>query len=132
MWMPPSSRLRRVILVGALAGIVLSACAGGRPTFDEWLPLWEHAVGAIPTEEVVVSATSQALCESTLADLRVHQGSLVPTPRDSIDDTVRDWIEVAERIFFECPPVGGFSQSYAELRRLATEIDAVIALEATG
>lgn len=127
--MSTPSRPRLMLVVSTMLILGLSACSGGRPTFAEWLPFWTHTIGSIPGEDFVSSDTSQEVCEQTLADLRIHQGSLLPTPDEAIDATVRDWIDVAEQVFFECPPIGGFSDSFAELRRLEAEIDVVIELD---
>ncbi|MCL1601365.1 MAG: hypothetical protein M3112_07510, partial [Actinomycetia bacterium] len=69
----------------------------------------------------------------TLGFLRSSRASLFPTPDLAIDDPVRDWFDVAEDAFFECPPnnerVGSFSEAYSLMQRFEGEIDSVLDMD---
>jgi len=115
------------------AALMLSACGGDRPASDEWKQRWDRLVTAIPDEVAVSQDDSGDLCREALAFLRSNRAGLVPTPDVAIDDTVTNWIEIAEDAFFECPPsnaqIGGFAEAYEELLRLQEEVEAVLEVE---
>ncbi|MCL1599605.1 MAG: hypothetical protein M3094_10495 [Actinomycetia bacterium] len=114
-------------------GLVASACSTVRPTVAEWEPTWESITAAIPPQEVVGEAPPRALCNQVLASLREGQADLFPTPDIAIDDTVKDWVTIAEDAFFECPPdndeIGSFSDAYAEMLRLEREVELVLVMD---
>ena len=126
---------RRSSIVGLLVAIalVLSACATVRPTVAEWQPAWESITSAIPPQEVVGVAPPRAVCDEVLAALRAGQADLYPTPDLAIDDTVKEWVKIAEDAFFECPPgndeIGSFSEAYAEMLRLEQEVELVLVMD---
>jgi hypothetical protein len=68
-----------------------------------------------------------------LVHLREIRPELSPTPDLAVDDTVRDWIDVAEAAFFECPPanqqVGNFAETYQIMDRLQAEVDLVLDMD---
>ncbi len=69
-------------------------------------------------------------CSEALVMLREVAPNLRPTPDEAIDGTVDQWLLVAEETMFECPPETGeftsFEEAYAELDRLASQVDAVV------
>lgn len=71
-----------------------------------------------------------ATCSEALVALREVAPTLRPTPDKSIDGTVDQWLLIAEETMFECPPETGeltsFEDAYAELDRLAAQVDAVV------
>lgn len=115
-----------------LLALVLSACSENPPTVDEWLPQWNHAVDSVHSVDPAGSGLTQEECGRLLADLRIHQADLHPTPDEAIEETVRLWVEVAESVFFDCPPAGGFSSGFAELERLEAEVEVVLDMDQTG
>lgn len=125
------TRLRTCLIVaGAVLVLTLSACSGpGRPSVDEWIPAWDHAVRSIPSEEEIADGPTRELCDAALVDLRVHRPDLFPTPDEAIDDTVDVWVATAELTFFECPPSEGFEAAYGTLRRLEAEVDVVLEID---
>jgi hypothetical protein len=88
---------------------------------------------AIPAELTGGADPSRDTCSEVLAFLRSNRAELFPTPDLAIDDTVTDWVEIAEEAFFECPPtntdVGSFPEAYAELLRLQGEIELVLDMD---
>ena len=126
--------LGRAVVLALGIALVAGGCSGSpRPDVAEWRTAWLGVVDGIPDIADVEAATSRDLCSATLAMLRSRSGELSPTPDLAIDDTVRNWIEVAEDAFFECPPRGGeidsFAAAYAELERLEAEVAVVLDLD---
>ena len=113
--------------------LLLASCSEPRPTVAEWEPAWERMKAAIPAELTGGEDPSRATCSEVLAFLRSNRAELLPTPDLAIDDTVTDWVELAEEAFFECPPtnteVESFSEAYAELLRLQGEIELVLDMD---
>ncbi len=103
--------------------ILVAACGSARPTVSEWENDWNAIVALIP-DESSLSGDPGEICESTLVLLRENTETLFPAPDDLIADSARQWLEVAEGMFFECPPADGFSDSYDQLDVLEAEIDA--------
>jgi hypothetical protein len=124
-------------LVALLAALVLAlplaGCADERPDPEAWRTTWDGVRTQIPPLETMTGDRAQAACSATLAMLREETPSLSPTPDLAIDDVVRDWIEIAEDAFFECPPRGeeidSFEKAYAELDRLEAEVAVVLELD---
>ena len=121
-----------VVALLALA-MLLASCSEPRPAVAEWEPAWEQMTAAIPADLTSGQDPSPASCSEVLAFLRSNRAELFPTPDLAIDDTVTDWVEIAEEAFFECPPtsseVGSFSQAYEELLRLQGEIELVLDMD---
>ncbi|GMQ93043.1 MAG: hypothetical protein BMS9Abin12_0520 [Acidimicrobiia bacterium] len=130
---PGHVRIAALVIVAAL---LLAACSAGRPTAEEWQPTWERVLATMPSESAIGENPSQAVCDKTLAFLRSNRVQLFPTPDPVVDDTVRDWIDIAEDAFFECPPrnerVGSFSEAYGLLRRFQGEIAFVLNMDRTS
>lgn len=128
-------RMPRPALAATLLALTLlvSSCSEPRPTVAEWEPVWERIVAEIPAELTGGEDPSQATCSEVLAFLRSNRADLFPTPDPAIDETVTEWVEVAEEAFFECPPtsagVGSFPETYAELLRLQGEIGLVLDMD---
>ncbi len=61
---------------------------------------------------------------------------MTPSPDAALDGAVREWIQIAEMAFFECPPEGNeidsMAKAYQELDRLEAEIETVLALHHSG
>lgn len=129
----PTPRRSSIGVLFAVAALVLSSCGTDRPTVEEWQPNWDRIAAAIPAESMISEDPSGAVCGEALAFLRSNRAELFPTPDLAIDDTVADWVEIAEDTFFECPPnneqVGSFSQAYGELLRLQGEIELVLDMD---
>ena len=124
--------LRFLIAVSALA-LIASACASTRPSVAEWQPTWIRVVAGIPPQDVVGENPPRELCDRTLEFLRENRADLSPTPDIAVDDTVREWIDIAEGAFFECPPasqqMGSFAEAYEILERLQAEVDVVLDMD---
>ncbi len=126
--------LRRHSVILVLVALLVSACGSDRPSVDDWQSRWDRISTSIPSEASLDAAESPAaFCTETLAYLRSNRAELVPTPDPAIDDVVTAWVEIAEDAFFECPPhndqVGDFAEAYAELNRLAAEIELVLDID---
>ena len=129
----PFLGLRNIVVAIAVFAIALASCATSRPTVEEWQPLWDRVVTGIPTESTTGENPSRELCDETLAFLRDSRPELSPTADLAVDDTVKDWFDIAEDAFFECPPrsqqVGSFSHAYTLLARLQAEVDLVLDMD---
>lgn len=127
-----SLRTPLAVLV-VVAGLVAASCGTERPAVDEWQPAWERISSGIPIEAAAVEDPSFEICSETLAFLRSNREDLFPTPDLAIDDTVTDWVEIAEDAFFECPPdneqIGSFAEAFRELTRLQAEIEVVLEMD---
>ncbi|MCL1593072.1 MAG: hypothetical protein M3132_01810 [Actinomycetia bacterium] len=131
-FIPVHRRSRFVALATAIL-LLGSACATARPGVETWQPAWEAIVNGVPDESVVGESPPRSLCNETLTFLRSSRASVDPTPDLTLDEPVREWIDIAEEAFFECPPRGqkldGFAEAYALLARLEAEIDSVLAID---
>ena len=121
------------MLIIALA-LLTAACADdSRPTVAQWQPQWESVQALIPEPADLGDPPDTEVCGQAHVAIRNESLTLFPTPDRTINDPLRDWIEVAKGMFFECPPhepgMRGFDEAYAELDRFAAEIDAVITLD---
>jgi hypothetical protein len=132
----PAPRYAGAAALIAAIVFLLASCSADRPTSEEWQPIWNQVLAAIPSESAVGEEPSKALCDDTLASLRSNRSRLFPTPDLAIDDAVRDWVDIAEDAFFECPPrnerVGSFSEAYGLLRRFQSEIALVLNMDRTS
>jgi len=104
-------------------GLAFAACSSNRPTASEWESDWNAVVSLIP-DESLLDDDPTGVCQEVLVSLREQKETLFPSPDELLDETVRQWLEVAEGMFFDCPPPNGFSESYAQLDELAAEVDA--------
>lgn len=119
----------RFVLVGAVI-LLLAGCGEDRPTVGEWQPMWDALVASIPAETELGDPPDEAACGAVLANLRTVSGDMTPTPDQVIDRAVREWIEIAETAFFECPPEGNeidsMAAAYTELQRIEAVVVAAI------
>lgn len=123
-------RLGSIIIVAMLA----TACGGeSRPSAEEWQPQWIEVQSLVPDQADLGAPPDKDMCREAHVALRTETPRLLPTPDLALDDPVRDWVEIAEGTFFECPPrepeLRGFDEAYAELTRFAAEINAVLAID---
>lgn len=104
-----------------------------RPSVEEWNRHWEAVQAAIPSLEEVSDPPSGALCTRGLVTVREARGDLLPTPDPAVDGPVEEWIQVAESVFFQCPPhtppVDSFEAGYEEMQRFVAEVEAGLTLE---
>lgn len=113
------------MVIAAVALTLLGACGPDRPTSDEWAGTWATARSIVPSESELAER-GRDLCDRVLGEMRVGFDDLDPTPSPTLDDVVRAWTELAERIAFECPRGAELTARMTDLDRLATEIDAGI------
>lgn len=110
--------------------VLASGCAVSerRPSVVEWRPRWEAAQALVPPLEQVADPPDRELCTDVLVAIRATRGELLPTPDPSVDGPVQEWLEVAELVFFQCPPhtppIEDFAAGYEEMGRLAAEVEA--------
>jgi len=122
------------VAAGLAIAIVTGGCSNAsRPDVGEWRSRWLGVIDELPEEVELSGNAAEDVCAETLALLRSTSGDLLPTPDLAIDDTVRQWIALAEDAFFECPPQGGeinsFARAYAEMDRLQAEVAVVLELD---
>lgn len=126
-----SGLLRRSILSMLALVLALAGCSrDSRPTVADWRGDWDAMVGVIPPQEDLGSPPDAGLCQETLGAVREHSADLLPGPSVTVDDLVNEWIALAERAFFECPPEGqdmtSFQEAYAELERAEEAVNAAL------
>lgn len=101
-----------------------------RPAVADWEPTWEITTEAVPSLATLGTPPDRAACGRALGKLRSVQSDLFPTPDLAIDETVREWVAIAEDAMFECPPssrdLPDLAEAYAELARLEAEVAAAI------
>lgn len=122
---------RVVVVLTACLLLAVTACGeDDRPTVEEWRPVWDRAVAAIPSRQALGDDPSAPTCEAVLVVIREAAPDLLPSPDLAADGAVGDWVAVAEETFFECPPTGptvtSFDEAYEELDRLRAEVELVI------
>lgn len=108
--------------------MLVAACGGARPDAVQWLVTWDETVELIPAEADLGEDPPKEQCDTVLASLREAQESVIPTPDDTLDVTVNEWLMVAEGAFFECPPApDGFAGAYKKLTQLEDQVTAFLA-----
>ncbi|HUW01721.1 MAG TPA: hypothetical protein VMW08_05175 [Acidimicrobiales bacterium] len=118
---------RRVAFVTALAlSVVVAACGGGegeseRPDVATWEAAWTPLVEAVPAPPADRDA-----CESYLASIRAERENVFPSPSESLDSTVTEWIDKAEQLTFDCDE-DAYAEEFDQLGVIEEEIDAGIA-----
>lgn len=123
------AQLRRVTLL-ALTCLAWAAACGPRerPSLSEWRRDWTSAKAAIPDAASFDRAADPSeLCHATLVRVRELHASLLPSPIEELDPTVRRWLDRAEALGAECPALRGaapLAEALAALRVLEAEIDA--------
>jgi hypothetical protein len=125
--------LLAVLVATLVVTVAIAGCAEERPDPEVWQTTWDAVRDRLPPLEMMTGEPDQAVCSATLAMLREETPTLSPTPDLAIDDVVRDWIEIAEDAFFECPPRGeeidSFEKAYGELERLEAEVAVVLEID---
>lgn len=126
------SSVRRGFVFAILIVLALTACSRGeRPDAASWLPQWSAIVGVIPSQADLGDPPSEDLCQTTLADIRIQDEDLLPSPSVTVDDLASEWVAIAEAAFFDCPPEGedidSFSDAYEEMQRIEDSVDAALA-----
>ena len=126
--------VRRFRAVCVIVLILATGCSGpGRPTEEVWLPEWDAAVDVVPSEADLGATPTRDTCNDILAELRDARQGIEPTPYEAVDAPVREWFEIAEAMFFECPPnqvgLDGFHEGSEQLGVFQAEVDAGLAAE---
>lgn len=126
-----SALLRRSIVVALPLVLLLGACGRGpRPDPDEWQDTWDSMLAVVPSESDLGSPPNEQVCQSALRGIREHSEDLIPSPSVTVDDLANEWVTVAERSFFECPPDGqditSFDDAYEEMARIEQAIAAAL------
>lgn len=121
--------VRRSIVVALPFVLVLVACSRDtRPDPAEWQDTWNSTLQVIPDQTDLGSPPDEQLCQAALREIRENSEELLPTPSATVDELANEWITVAERSFFECPPDGqditSFDDAYAEMERIEEAIAA--------
>lgn len=111
--------------------LLLGACSrDSRPDPAAWQVTWDSTLEVIPSQAVLGSPPDAQTCQTALREIREHSEELLPTPSATVDELATEWITVAERSFFECPPDGqditSFDDAYAEMERIEEAIAAAL------
>lgn len=123
-------RLQAPCVILLTAALMATACSEPRPSIEAWDQSWRNVTSLIPAESTLGDPPSEEACENVLVSLRASEDSLFPAPSQSLEETVRSWLEVAEGAFFDCPPAGddfdGFSSAYEALSQLEAEVEGAL------
>ncbi len=128
---------RAVMVLVAMVALLLTACGddagapdGQRPDAAPWAATWEEVQAIVPDLDVLGDPPDADVCEATVSALRDARADLYPTPDELVELEVDAWMAEATSIFFECfeSDIGAdtIAQSYAELDRLAAEVDTAL------
>lgn len=118
--------MHRALAIVVVIGISVAACGSDRPDVAVWEATWAAAGVTVQTGRQFPRPIPDEVCEDVLAQLRDARPQLLPAPDRTLDRAVREWLQLAEDAFFECPPDDGFEATFAELDRLRAEVDAAL------
>ena len=116
-------RLTRFLPLALLSiGVLSCSPANVEPDAATWLEKWDGIVATVPDLATLAPEPDPEFCQSVLSELRTESEDLLPSPNPAVDALARDWVELAEGSFFECPPdgeeIGSFAEAYEEMERL--------------
>lgn len=116
--------VKRLVAV-AIVALATGSCGGDdRPSDADWAVEWAREQALVPTADELI-AGGRTLCDELVGEYRESMSRLTPTPSDTLDDAVEEWVEQAESLVFECPSDAGEVEARrADLEVLVTEIDA--------
>lgn len=111
--------------------LLLGACdSNARPDPAIWRVTWNSMLAVVPSESDLGSPPDEQSCQSTLGGIREQSEDLFPSPSVTVDELAAEWVAVAERSFFECPPEGqditSFADAYDELERIELAVAAAL------
>jgi hypothetical protein len=117
-----------------VAAVILAACGGEEaPSLEDWKQEWLAFRDLVPTQQELGPSPTQEQCDEILVAIRQRAPELVPAPDPTLEGAVKDWIVIAENMFFECPPVappiGSFEEGYQELERFEAQVAIVLELD---
>lgn len=106
-----------------LAGTAGCSSDGDRPADADWVRRWEEARQLIPDAQTIIDGGSE-FCDELNGRLRVELPELLPSPSESLDEAVSQWVAQAEDISFECPrDQSVLTSRLTTLETLAAEVD---------
>jgi hypothetical protein len=122
--------VRAAAILTTVALSIASGCGGDdRPSDADWAVTWERERALVPTVDELLDG-GRRLCDDLVGEYRESMPRLTPTPSDTLDDAVQEWVEEAESLVFECPDdTVEIEARLADLDVLATEIDAGLAAD---
>lgn len=129
-------RPRRPALAWATAAVLAvsaTACGGAdaRPAASAWSPTWVERQALVPDAQTILDG-GEELCGERLGTFRTEMPALRPTPSESIDSAIDEWIALTETIVFECSDDAAvLDEQLGRLDAIAAEVDAGLAA-ATG
>lgn len=105
--------------------LAIAGCGGGddRPDRAEWRADWDATKELVPTVEAI-EEDGEDICGDVLGEVRARREVLLPTPFDTVDPTVDEWIALVEGIGLDCPDdAEELDQRLGEIQSLTAEID---------
>lgn len=128
---PSRHRLASAALLLVLA-LGATACGDddGRPAAADWEPTWVAAQAELPEPAELDDGAD--VCDEALGALRASREELLPGPSRAVDERVGEWVARAEGLMLDCPGGRERSEGFDDLRVLAAEIDAALAIAAEG
>lgn len=121
--------LARSIAV-AVALLAVAACSDdeSRPGVAGWEPAWEATAAAtfeVPPDGAEADGLDDE-CNALLTAAREARPELLPSPADSVDELVDEWLTVAESVGFECTEHEDLEGALAELAQLEGSISTAL------
>lgn len=111
----------------AAAGVVVSAAACGddvRPDASTWRPTWVARQALVPDAQTILDGGAD-LCGERLGTFRSEMPALRPTPSETTDSSIDEWIALTETIVFECSDDAVIlGEQLDRLDAIAAEVDA--------
>lgn len=112
----------------AVAGVVVSAAACGgadaRPEASTWRPTWVARQALVPDAQTILDGGAD-LCGERLGTFRSEMPALRPTPSETTDSSIDEWIALTETIVFECSDDAVIlGEQLDRLDAIAAEVDA--------
>lgn len=104
--------------------LAIAGCGGGdRPDRSEWRADWDATKELVPTVEAIEGG-GEDVCGDVLGEVRAQREVLLPTPFETVDSAVDEWVALVEGIGLDCPDdAEELDQRVAEIESLTAEID---------
>ena len=124
---PGIRRSMRLLVLLIALGVFATACGNeSRPTMAEWRQSWIAVQRTLPDRAELGDPPDRARCQEALPQLRESPGELLPAPDDVLDESAREWLQLAEHAMFACGRSDALDETYAQIEEVTIEIDAIL------
>lgn len=125
---PRRRRLTLSCLAVAVVVVSAAACGGddARPDASTWGPTWVARQALVPDAPTILDG-EEDVCGERLGMFRSEMPALRPTPSETLDSSIDEWIALAETIVFECSDDAAIlGEQLDRLDAIAAEVDAAL------